>query len=400
MPTGALSGLRVIDLTQMLAGPYCTQLLADHGADVIKVEPPQGDHTRGLPPFDDADPVREFGGYFQSVNRNKRSIVLDLRTPDGAELLRHLVADADVLVENYRAGVMERLGLSYESLRAINPRLVYGAIRGFGDPRGGASPYVDWPAFDVVAQAMGGLMGITGPDAGSPLKVGPGVGDILPGIFAAFGIMAALWRARASGVGQFVDVSMVDSVLALCERIVHQHSYTGAVPRPEGRGHPLHSPFGMFPAADGWATIACITDTQWQTLCGIMGCPDWGLDPRFATPQARHDHDHLVTAAVSAFTGAHTKQQLLTLLGGRVPFGPVYDMADIAVDPHFAARSMLVDVDHPGLDSPRQIAGIPVKLTATPGHIRRPAPRLGEHQEEIMAELIQPPRRHAQGGTR
>ena len=267
---GALEGIRVIDLTQMLAGPYCTQMLADQGADVIKVEPPKGDSSRKLGPYRADDDTRSIGGYFASVNRNKKSIIIDLKAEEGRALLRRLVRTADVVVENYRARVMDRLGLSYESLRDENPALVYAAIRGFGDPRTGESPYVDWPAFDVVAQAMGGLMGITGPDADTPIKVGPGLGDIVPGAFAATGILAALVRAKMTGRGQFVDICMIDVVLSICERIVHQNSYAGVVSHPEGNQHPILTPFGVFPASDGYVSIGAPTDEWWQKLCHLM----------------------------------------------------------------------------------------------------------------------------------
>jgi len=220
---GALEGLRVIDLTQMLAGPFCTMMLADQGAEVIKVEPLEGDGTREIGPFHPEDRLRAFSGYFQSVNRNKLSIALDLKRSAGREIFLKLIETGQVVVENFRAGVMERLGLVYETLRERNRRIVYASIRGFGDPYTGKSPYLDWPAFDVVAQAVGGIMAITGPDAQTPTKVGPGVGDIVPAIMAAYGIMAAVWHAERSGAGQYVDVGMVDGVLSMCERILHQY---------------------------------------------------------------------------------------------------------------------------------------------------------------------------------
>ena len=230
--SGALAGLRVLDFTRALAGPFCTMLLADQGADVIKVEAlDTGDGTRTMVPFPpEITDRRPYGGYFQSVNRNKRSIVIDLKSPQGKGLVRNMVRSVDVVVENFRAGVMEGLGLSYESLAEINPKLVYAAIRGFGDPRTGESPYSKWPAYDVIAQAMGGMMSITGPVDGVPTKVGPGVGDLIPATLSAFGILAAVLNANKTGEGQFVDVAMYDSILAFCERIVPQYSYTGEVP--------------------------------------------------------------------------------------------------------------------------------------------------------------------------
>ena len=217
--TGILNGVRVLDLSRMLSGPYCTMMLADHGAEVIKIESGTGDTSRANGPFRDDDPDHLWAGYFVSLNRSKKSVTLDLKTPDGKAAFCTLVRDADVLVENFRPGVMERLGLSYEYLATLNPRLVYGAVRGFGDPRSGQSPYADWPCYDVVAQAMGGLMAITGPDAASPTKVGPGVGDIFSGMMMAFGLMAALRHADATGAGQFVDVAMYDAMISLSQRL-------------------------------------------------------------------------------------------------------------------------------------------------------------------------------------
>ncbi len=387
MSPGALAGLRVLDLSQVLAGPFCTQLLADHGAEVIKIEPPEGDPARRFAPFRADDHERAFGGYFQSINRGKKSVVLDLKAPSGRAALLKLVASADVLVENYRAGVMERLGLGFEVLAQINPRLVYGAIRGFGDPRSGESPYNDWPAFDVVAQAMGGIMGITGPAADVPLKIGPGVGDTVPALMLAFGILAAVRHAERSGQGQFLDISMIDGVLALCERLVHQYSYTGAVAGPEGNGHPLLCPFGLFRAADGWVAVGCPTDKFWVELAQAIGRPELATDPAYATNAARLERRADVTAVVEGFTRSRSKAQIKAIFGGRVPFGPVQDAAEIFNDPHFAARGMLVEVEQPGSATPVTIAGVPVHLSATPGAVRGRAPRLGEHTAQVLAAL-------------
>jgi crotonobetainyl-CoA:carnitine CoA-transferase CaiB-like acyl-CoA transferase len=384
-PAGALDGLRVIDLTMMLAGPFCTMMLADQGAEVIKVEPIEGDGTRQMGPFHPDDRLRVFGGYFQSVNRNKRSIALDLKRPDGRDVFLKLVERADIVVENYRAGVMERLGLGYETLRAHNRRLVYASIRGFGDPYTGASPYTDWPAFDVVAQAMGGIMAITGADARTPTKVGPGVGDIVPATMAAFGIMAAVFRASRSGEGQYVDVAMADSVLAVCERILHQYAYAGHVPGPEGNRHPFLCPFGLLPAKDGYIALACHADAFFAALCHLIGRPAMIEDPRFATREARAAHQDEVYAEVGAFTATRTRHELMTLLGGKVPFGPVFDVRDIVCDPHFRAREMVVEVDHPGLDRKLAVAGVPVRLSGTPGGVRRRAPLLGEQTDEVLS---------------
>jgi crotonobetainyl-CoA:carnitine CoA-transferase CaiB-like acyl-CoA transferase len=345
---GSLSDIKVLDLTQMLAGPYGTMILADHGAQVIKVEGPDGDITRSAGPYKEGDNVQALGGYFQSVDRNKRSICLDLKTEEGKRIFKELVKHVDAVTENFRAGVMDRLGLSYETLREINPRLVYGALRGFGDRRTGHSPYEDWPAFDVVAQAMGGVMAITGPDATTPTKVGPGIGDIVPGIMLGFGVLAAVHHARRTGVGQFVDVSMVDAVLAVCERMVWQHSVQGLRPGPEGNHHPFLCPFGMFPASDGFVTIAAQQDEFFSVLVAGVDAPELLADPEFRDRVTRTSNRHRLINELNRRTSRFTKAQLMERLAGKIPFGPVMDIAEIMVDPHFAAREMIVDVEQPG----------------------------------------------------
>lgn len=374
---GALSDLRVVDLTQMLAGPYATMMLADHGAEVVKIESPEGDMVRPVGPYRESDGKKELGGYFQSINRNKRSVCLDLKKPEGRAALLKLVANADAVVESFRGGVMERLGLGYEVLREANPRLVYAALRGFGDKRTGTSPYYDWPAFDVVAQAMGGIMATTGPNAAMPLKIGPGIGDIVPGMMLAFGILAAVHHARRTGEGQFVDIAMVDAILALCERTVYQHSVQGIVAGPEGNHHPFLVPFGVYPAADGFVSIGAQPQPFFEILCKALAAEDILSDPRYVDAATRNRHRPELIEALSRRTAAFTKAELAARLGGKIPFGPVMNIADIAGDPHFAAREMIVPVEQPGAD-PVRIAGVPVKMTVTPGGVHRRAPLLGE----------------------
>jgi crotonobetainyl-CoA:carnitine CoA-transferase CaiB-like acyl-CoA transferase len=392
--SGPLAGLRVIDLTQVLSGPFCTMLLADLGADVIKVEPPTGDVARlwgpqvappdGAPA--EAAKATSYGGYFASVNRNKRSLCLDLKSAGGRQTLLDLLADADVVVENFRVGVMDRFELSYEELHARFPALVYASIRGFGDPRTGRSPYAEWPAFDIIAQAMGGIMGVTGTDADHPVKVGPGVGDIFPAVLAAVGLLAAVRHAEATGSGQLVDVAMYDSVLALTERIVYQHSITGTSPSPQGNTHPLLCPYGVVRTADGFVTVATPSDHHWRLLTEILGRPALGTDPRFATNAARLAASTEVYAAVEAWSRRRSTVDVVADLAGRVPCGPVNSAADIAADPHVAARDMIVAVDHPA-GRPIGIAGTPIKLTGTPTAPFVRAPMLGEHTVEILGEL-------------
>lgn len=381
---GALTGLRILDLTHALAGPFCSQMLADHGADVIKIEPLEGDFFRRMGPFRDDDRARHFGGLFQSCNRNKRSIAINLKHPDGQQLLRELVSGADALVENYRAGVLDRMGLGYETLKALRPQLVYTSVRGFGDRAGGESPYMNWPAFDVVAQAMGGWMGITGEDADHPVKVGGGAGDTVAGLFAAFGTMNALWHARATGEGQYVDVAMTDSILAMSELVVSQYSYRGISPEPVGNGIPGLAPFGTVRVLDGVIAIAAPHDPQFHLLCDLIGLPGLKGDPRYLNESLRWEHHVALTESIESFTRTRTKLQLRELFGGKIPFSPIYNAKEIFEDSHFAVRNMLPEVEQPGSALPVAVPGIPVKLSATPGQVRHRAPLLGEHTREVL----------------
>lgn len=392
MTTGILKGLRVLDLSRMLSGPYCTMMLADHGAEVIKIEGNSGDTSRNNGPYREDDPEREWAGYFVSLNRNKKSVKLDLKSASGKAAFRELAATADVVVENFRPGVMERLGLSYESLAAENPRLVYAAIRGFGDPRSGESPYATWPSYDVVAQAMGGIMSITGPDADTPTKTGPGIGDVFSGLMMSFGIMAALRQAEATGKGQFVDVAMYDAMISLCERMVYLHDMTGAVPGPEGNGHPLLAPFGLFPAADGSVALGIVDDAFWCALAEAMGDPALGRDPRFVSRAARSQNAGVVNEMVGAWTARLSKAELAEKLGGLVPFGPLNTIADIAADPHCAARGMLAEIDHPDPQLPPwTVAANPLQFSAEAPALFAAPPRLGEHTDTYIRSTAAAP---------
>ena len=300
--SGPLTDIRIIDLTAALAGPFCTMLLADMGADVIKVEPPKGDFTRYGGPFTKGDTEHHYGGYFASVNRSKRSIVLDLQQEADRETLREMVRSADVIVENFRAGVLDRLGLGYEALAEINPRLVYGAIRGFGDPRTGESPYADWPAFDVVAQAMSGLVATTGEPGTIGTRVGPSVGDIYPATLLALGIVSAVHEAQVSGRGQFVDVAMYDALVAMCEETVYRWSHWGRHDEPHGNEHPIHLPYGVFATADGSVAMAAPTN-HWPILCEIMGRPDLIDDERTRDNRARNKNRAMVLEIIEGWLG-------------------------------------------------------------------------------------------------
>ncbi len=387
-PTGPLGGIRIVDFTRALAGPFCTMLLGDLGADIIKIEDPvKGDLTRVMPPLPEDREACDYGGYFASINRNKRSIALDLKDVRGREVALRLCDSADAVVENFRAGVMDRLGLGYELLRERNPRLVYAAVRGFGDPRTGESPYRDWPSFDIVAQCMGGVVGSTGEVGGRPLRAGPAVGDIYPGTLAALGVSSALLRAARTGAGQFLDVSMYDGVLTLCESLIYLYAAEGTVHEPSGNAHPFLCPFDVFDTKDGAIAIAAPTDNHWVLLCQIMGRPELGTDPRFASNALRVKHCAEVRALIAAWAENRTTAEGVAALAERVPMGPVNTAREMFEDPHVRARGMLVDVEVPGDNPPLTVAGPAIKMTETPPGIRRRAPTLGEHTGEILREI-------------
>jgi len=395
--TGPLSDVRILDLTQALAGPFGTAVLADLGADVIKVEPPTGDLSRPMAPLvpDFAPPGSsraagcDYGGYFASINRNKRSIVLDLRKDEDRERFLDLAVTVDAVVENSRVGVMDRLGIGYEVLRAVNPRLVYAAIRGFGDPRTGASPYAEWPAFDIVAQCMGGLVGITGPTDRTGYPNGASIGDIFPGVLMALGVVSAVHAARRTGQGQFLDVAMYDAILSLCETIVINYSCAERVLGPRGLGHPALCPFDVYETSDGAVAIAAPTDNHWEALCELIGRPDLVTDERTKDNRRRSENRPFVTEILTAWTRTRTKKEVVGRLGGKVPVGPVNTAADVFADPHVWIRKMLAEVELPGANGTLTLAATPIKLTATPAGIYRRPPLLGEHTAEILEELRQ-----------
>ncbi|MCU1482547.1 MAG: CoA transferase [Subtercola sp.] len=391
--SGPLNGIRIIDLTAALAGPYGTMILSDLGADVIKVEPPGGEVTRRVGPEPERDIPGEtgdgqtLGGYFQSINRGKRSIVLDLKSAEGHAEFLALIASADVLVENFGPGVAARLGISYDELAKINPALVYGSLTGFGSEWAGKSPYIDWPAMDITIQAMAGPLSITGTADGKPVKIGPGVGDIFPGTMLMIGILAAVIEARQTGYGQQVDVAMYDAILSLCERIVYQYSYTGKVPQPIGNTHPILTPFDVLEVKDGYIAIAATTQLRWEALCRIMDQPELITDPRFAGEWARSQHRKEIRVILDAWTSQFTRAEMTSLLGGKVPFGQVNDIRDIFDDPHAWAREMLIEVENPGSSKPAVIAGQPIKFSRTPTDVHRRAPFLNENAAAIREEL-------------
>ncbi|MDF1585671.1 CaiB/BaiF CoA transferase family protein [Marinimicrococcus flavescens] len=376
---GALAGIRVIDLTRVLSGPFCTMLLGDMGADVVKVETPgEGDPVRGQGVIRDG-----LSWYFASFNRNKRSITLNLRTGDGRAILADLLREADVLVENFRPGVMERLGFGRERLDSINPRLVSCSINGFGS----AGPYADRPAFDFIAQAMSGLMSVNGPPGGDPLRTAPPLTDLVAGLYAAFGITAALQARTRTGRGQQVESAMVNGMLSMFAYLSAEYLATGRLPQRTGNDHPILCPYGLFHAADGEVAVAPANETILRRFLGVLEL-SWILDdPRYDTNEKRTARRPELRALVDQRLATRQRGEWIELLNAAgVPCGRVMNLAEVFEDPQILAQEMVIEVDQPG-HGPVRMTGFPVKLDGTPCSIARPAPGLGEHTAELLAEL-------------
>jgi crotonobetainyl-CoA:carnitine CoA-transferase CaiB-like acyl-CoA transferase len=388
---GPLTGLLVADLSTVLAGPYCTMLLADLGADVVKVEPPEGDATRGWGPPWIGSGTDRTAAYYLAVNRNKRSIRLDLKQPGGADVVRRLLARADVLVENQRAGRLDRLGFSDAALSRLNPRLVHLAISGYG-PKG---PAAARPGYDFVVQAESGLMSITGfadEEGGQPTKVGVAIADVVTGMHGAIAILAAL-RARdgadpvGDGHGQRIDVSILESALAVLVNQAQNAFATGTAPVRMGNAHPNIVPYETFATADGRIAVAVGSERQWPRFCEALGLPDLSNDPRFATNGDRvAQRDSLRPILAERLASRPSAEWLAALEAADVPCGPILDVAEAFASPQAWTRRMTVDVEHPALGMVRQV-GLPFELSETPASIRSAPPLLGEHTDEILAEL-------------
>ena len=376
-PAGPLSGLKVIELAHIMAGPVCGLMLADMGADVIKVEKTTGDDSRRFVP-------PEVGGEsaaFMMMNRGKRGVALDLKDPRGQEALRRMLHDADVVIENYRTGTMERLGLGYEYLRQANPGLIYVEVSGFGR----TGPYANRGGFDLIAQGMSGLMSITGEGPGRPpVKVGAPVSDITAGILAAMGALAALHHRRETGEGQRVDTSLFEAAIT--------HTYwqsaiafaTGTSPGPMGSAHPLNAPYQAFATADGWITLGAANQGNWERLCRLIGSENLIEDPRFLTNADRMaNREELEQVLNDVFRQRCTSEWLEVLENGGVPAGPAHSVGEMHQDPQVRARNMVVATEHPTAGTVETL-GLPVKFSATPGAVQGPAPRLGADMEDVL----------------
>lgn len=383
-----LSGIRVIELARVLAGPWAGQMLADLGADVIKVENPEGgDDTRAWgPPFvEGADGENLSAAYYHSTNRNKRSIAVDLKTKEGQETVRRLCASADVVIENFKRGGLEKYGLDYESLKAINPKLVYCSITGFGQN----GPYADFAGYDYIVQGMSGFMSITGERDGEPMKAGVAIADIFTGIYAVTAIQAALIHVMKTGQGQFVDMALLDVMSAVLANQNMNYLISGKPPTRLGNAHPNISPYEVVPTSDGHLILAVGNDGQFKRLCTILGIPTVAEDERFATNKARVANKVEVRRIVTAETEKWQKRDLLSACEqNAVPAGPINSIEEMFADPQVQARGLKIDLSD---DRGTSIPGVrtPIVLSETPLRYERPSPRIGEHGNEILAELAE-----------
>ena len=374
---GALAGLRVIDLTQVMAGPFCTMLLADFGADVIKIEPPNGDSTRTMPGAVGTDSPS-----FNAVNRGKRSVVLNLKAQEGVDAVKALARGADVFVENYRPGALDKLGLGYKDLAALNPRLIYASISGYGQ----TGPHRHKGGFDLVAQGVSGIMSVTGEPGGAPVKSGIPLTDLGAGMFATIGILAALEYRHRTGRGQHVDTSLLDAGVGLSVWESTQYFSGRGIPERLGSAHRMSAPYQAFRCADGYITLGGANDRSFHRICEVLGHPEWKQAPEFLTDGMRIRNRADLAARIEAITSTKPRAHWLELFeANNIPCGPINDYAQVFEDPQVIARELVVGVEHPTLGAIKAL-GSPIKLSETPPAVRRRAPLLGEHTNQVLAE--------------
>jgi crotonobetainyl-CoA:carnitine CoA-transferase CaiB-like acyl-CoA transferase/sulfur carrier protein ThiS len=377
---GALEGIRVVDLTRALAGPYCTLMLADHGADVVKIElPGTGDETRQWAPPE----IQGVSAYWLAINRNKRSVTCDLKNPEGRLVVERLIERADVVVENFNPGVLARLGFPDERVRAINRRVVLCHISGFGQDGPGRA----WAAYDLVVQGMGGVMSLTGHPGDEPVMVGVPQADIVAGMFAAFAIVSALEARHRTGEGQVIDATMIGGQIALLSRQAARYFADGTVPRPEGNVHASIVPYQTFRAADGFVNVGCANNALFERLCRVLDLEELLDDPRYAENSSRVMHRETLVPILADRIQRLTKAEVVRKLReANVPVGPISDLGEVFTDPVVRHLGLIAEVDHPVAGRVRA-PGIPVRLSGTPASVRRPPPLLGEHTDEVLREL-------------
>ena len=377
---GPLDGIKVLDLTRVLAGPYATMLLGDLGAEVIKIEQPgTGDESRNFGPFKNG-----FSLYFMSVNRGKRSVTLNLKTERGQAIFRQLLAHTDIVVENFRPGTMKKLGLDYDTLKTEHPSLIYAACSGFGQ----TGPYAQQGAYDMIIQGMGGIISITGEPEGPPIRVGTSISDITAALFTTIGVLSALHHRNQTGKGQFVDVAMLDSLVAVLENAVVRYFATGEAPKPLGARHPAITPFEAFASADGHVIIALGNDTLWAKFCEHVHRQDLISDERFRTNADRTENHAELFPILSDIMSERTTDGWIDALGEiGVPCGPINAMDQVVSHPQVQAREMITRVAHQ-ITGAVEVPGVPIKLSETPGNVDAPAPSLGEHTTEVLTDVL------------
>lgn len=376
----ALEGIRVLDLTRVLAGPYSTMLLGDLGADIIKIEPPVvGDDSRQFGPYLNDESV-----YFMSLNRNKRSMTLNLKKEKGKEIFLEMVKTADIVIENYRPSTMEKLGLGYDKLKEINPGIIYAAVSGYGH----TGPYSKKAAYDAVIQAMSGLMSVTGESGGNPVRVGTSISDINAGLFVTIGILAALNYRNQTGIGQKVDVAMLDSSVAILENAISRYLVNKEIPRPSGNRHKSITPFESFKTRDGEIMIAAGNDALFAKLCKLFNKEEWINDERFKSNYSRTENVDILKEYITEVTISKTTEEWQRLLDDfGIPNSPINTIDKVIENPQIIHREMLQEIEHP-VAGATKVLGVPIKLSESPGKIVSPSPVLGQHTEEILGELI------------
>jgi len=377
--TAALENIKVVDLTRTLAGPFCTMMLGDMGADVVKIEEPQhGDETRSWTPFWNGESTQ-----FVSFNRNKRSFGINLKEPEAIEIVLALAADADVMVESFRAGALDRMGLGYQAVKQINPDIVYCSISGYGR----TGPMADKPGYDLIIQAYSGLMNLTGEPDGPPLRVGFSLVDLFTGMMAYGSVMTALYHRDKTGEGQWLEAALLDGQVAAMSYHGTGYLGTGVEPHRLGSGHPSLVPYQSFPAADGYFILGCANDGLWERMCQAIDRPDLPKDPRFMTNTERVAHRSECTQLLSDIFQTETVSHWVSKIEeAGVPCGPINRVSDVVNDPQVLSRNMVVEIPHPNIPD-LKVPYSPLKLAETPPSVRRPPPLLGQHNEEILSEL-------------
>lgn len=377
---GALAGVKVLDLSRVLAGPYCTMILSDLGAEVVKVEAPGGsDDTRAWgPPYRGGE-----SAYYMSANRNKKAITVNLKDEQGKEIIKKLIKQSDIVIENFKSGTMERLGLGYEELKAVNPKIIHCSITGFGKN----GPYKDLPGYDYIIQAMGGLMSITGSQESGPIKVGVAIADVLTGLYATIGILAAVNERNQSGLGQSIDISLFDSQVSALVNVASNYLVSGQIPQLLGNLHPNIVPYQTFPTADKQMVIAVGNDRQFSKLTQVIGQPELAGDERFSTNPKRLENKAELIQIISDKLKKRTSGEWLTILNeSGIPAGPINNLEELFQDEQIAARNMMQVVEHPTAGQ-ISLVGSPLKLSRTPAEVRSHPPLAGEHTEVILKEL-------------